>query len=72
MTATPINSAPELPMSALIASIDRAGDHAVVVGMLAMIALVGGLVYRLFQLMKRRAGRSRSDQALHRDRGQKA
>lgn len=43
----------------LLASIDRAGDHAVVVGGLAVAAALGGLVYWLVQLAdKRRAGRT--------------
>jgi hypothetical protein len=45
----------------LIASIDRAGDHVFVVGGLAVIAVVAGLVYGLVQLVgKRRAGRTRT------------
>jgi hypothetical protein len=39
---------------ALIASIDRAGDHIVVVGALALVAAVVGLVYGLVQLAARR------------------
>jgi hypothetical protein len=39
---------------ALLASIDRAGDHAVVVGVLALVAVVAGLLYWLVQLVARR------------------
>ena len=51
---------PELVM----ASIDRAGDHAVVLGVLAVIAAVLGLGYLLVRLVgKSRAARARSDRA---------
>jgi hypothetical protein len=46
----------------LIASIDRAGDHGIVVGMLVMIALAGALVYGLYLLVKGRADRPQSDE----------
>lgn len=47
---------------ALIASIDRAGDHVVVVGVLVLAAAVAALVYWLVQLVgKRRGGRPRPD-----------
>ncbi len=46
----------------LIASIDRAGDHVVVVGVLAVVAAVVGLVYGLVRLVgKRRADRPQPD-----------
>lgn len=52
----------------VIASIDRAGDHAVVLGVMALIAAVGGLGYGLVRLVgRRRAGRTRSDRASGRD-----
>ena len=38
----------------LIASIERAGDHVAVVGALALVAAVVGLVYALVQLAARR------------------
>jgi len=49
---------------ALIASIDRAGDHVVVVGVLALVAAVVGLVYGLAQLV----GKRRTDRAHFGDR----
>jgi ABC-type nitrate/sulfonate/bicarbonate transport system permease component len=46
----------------MIASIDRAGDHAVVLAALVLIVAVGGLVYWLVLLAaRRRAGRAHSD-----------
>ncbi|MGH2745913.1 MAG: hypothetical protein ACRDLY_10880 [Thermoleophilaceae bacterium] len=43
----------------LLASIDRAGDHAMVLGLLVVIAAIGALVYGLVQLLrKRREGRT--------------
>jgi hypothetical protein len=46
----------------MIASLDRAADHAVVLGVLVLIAAMGGLVYWLVQLAaRRRAGRAHSD-----------
>jgi hypothetical protein len=46
----------------VIASIDRAGDHAVILGVFVAVAAVGGLAYGLFRLVARsRAGRTRSD-----------
>jgi hypothetical protein len=48
----------------LFASLDRAGGHAAVVGLLVLIVVVAGLVYGLFQLVsRRRAGRTRSNRA---------
>jgi hypothetical protein len=45
----------------LIASIDRAGGHALVVGVLVMIVAVGALVYGVIQLAgRRRTARRRS------------
>jgi hypothetical protein len=50
-----------MDLELVIASIDRAGDHAVVVGALVVIATVGGLGYGLVRLVgKSRAGRTRS------------
>jgi hypothetical protein len=46
----------------LIASIERAGDHVVVVGVLALVAAVAAIVYWLVQLVsKRRVGRPHPD-----------
>ena len=48
----------------VISSIDRAGDHAVVLGVVAVIAAVVGLIYALVRLVgKSRAGRTRSERA---------
>jgi hypothetical protein len=48
----------------VISSIDRAGDHAVVLGVLVGIAAVAGLIYALARLVgKSRAGRTRSERA---------
>ncbi len=45
----------------LLASIDRAGDHAVALGLVTVIAAVASLVYGLIQLLgKRREVRTRS------------
>jgi hypothetical protein len=45
---------------ALLASIDRAGGHAPLLGLLVLIAVLGALVYGVVQLTgKRRAGRTR-------------
>jgi hypothetical protein len=44
---------------ALLASIDRAGGHAPLLGVLVLIAVLGALVYWVVQLAgKRRAGRA--------------
>jgi hypothetical protein len=47
----------------VIASIDRAGDHAAVMGVVVAVAVVGGLLYGLVRLAARgraaRAGRDR-------------
>lgn len=46
----------------MIASIDRAVDHAVVLGVLVLIAAIGALAYWLILLAaRRRVGRARSD-----------
>lgn len=46
----------------VIASIDRAADHAEALGIVVLITAVGGLVYGLVRLMgKSRAGRAHSD-----------
>ena len=48
----------------VVSSIDRAGDHAVVLGVVAVIAAVVGLIYALVRLVgKSRAGRTRSERA---------
>jgi hypothetical protein len=42
--------------------LSRAADHAALIGVIAVIALVGGLVYRLFRTVSNsRARRTRSD-----------
>jgi hypothetical protein len=56
----------------LIASLDRAGDHAALLGMLVMVAVVGALVYGLYLLVKRRADRSGSDRGRDELRGPEA
>jgi hypothetical protein len=50
-----------MPSEALvIASIDRAGDHAAVFGVLLVVVAVGGLLFGLLRLAaKSRAGRAR-------------
>jgi hypothetical protein len=50
-----------MPTDALvIASIDRAGDHAAVFGVLVVAVAIGGLVYGLVRVAaKSRAGRTR-------------
>jgi hypothetical protein len=45
----------------VIASIDRAGDHAGLLGVLVLVAAIGGLIYGLVRIAaKNRAGRTRS------------
>ena len=45
----------------VIASIERAGDHAAIMGVLVGVAVVGGLIYGLVRLAGRaRASRTRS------------
>jgi len=57
----------------VIASIDRAGDHAVVIAIVALIAAVGGLVYGLIHLVaKGRADRTRSGRDRERVQGPEA
>jgi sorbitol-specific phosphotransferase system component IIC len=47
---------------ALIASSDRAGEHFVMVGVLALLAVVVGLIYGLVRLVgKRRVARTQPD-----------
>lgn len=50
-----------MPSDALVlASIDRAGDHAGVLGVLLVVVAIGGLVYGLVRLAARsRVGRAR-------------
>jgi hypothetical protein len=53
--------------------LSRAGDHAIVLGVVALIAVVGGLVYGVVRLVgKRRAGRRRSGRGPEGARGPKA
>ena len=45
----------------VIASIDRAGDHAAIMGVVVAVAVVGGVLYGLVRLAVRgRAARARS------------
>jgi hypothetical protein len=49
-----------LSYALVIASIDRAGDHAAVVGVLLLAVAIGGLVYGLVRLVaKSRGARAR-------------
>jgi hypothetical protein len=53
----------------VLANIDRAGDHAAVVGVVVAVAAMGGLVYALVRLAgKSRAGRTRSARGPETDR----
>lgn len=53
--------------------LSRAADHAVLIGVALLIALVGGLVYGLVRLVgKSRAGRTRSDRGHEGARGPEA
>lgn len=53
----------------VIANIDRAGDHAAVMGVVVLVAAIGGLVYGLVRLAVRsRAGRTRSARGPETDR----
>lgn len=53
----------------VIANIERAGDHAAVLGVLLAAAAIGGLVYGLIRLAtKSRAGRPPSVRDPNRDR----
>ncbi len=46
----------------VIANVDRAGGHIVIVGVLVVVAAVGGMIYGLVRLVgKNRAARTRSD-----------
>jgi ABC-type nitrate/sulfonate/bicarbonate transport system permease component len=45
----------------LIGNVDRAGDHAAILGTLVLIALVGVLGYGLVQVVWKRVVRARSD-----------
>lgn len=57
----------------VIAAADRAGDHATLLGIVVLIAAVGGLIYGLVRLVgKRRAGRKRSDRDPEGPRGRRA
>jgi hypothetical protein len=48
----------------VIANIERAGDHAAVLGVVVVVAAVGGLVYALVRFAARsRAGRDRRPDA---------
>jgi hypothetical protein len=53
----------------VIANIDRAGDHAAVLGVVVVVAAVGGLLYGLVRLaVKSRADRTRSARGPETDR----
>lgn len=45
----------------LIGNIDRAGDHAAILGILLLIAFVGALGYGLVHVVRKRLVRARSD-----------
>jgi hypothetical protein len=45
----------------VIANIDRAGDHAGVLGALVLVAAVGGLVYGLVRIAAKSRTRSKTD-----------
>jgi ABC-type nitrate/sulfonate/bicarbonate transport system permease component len=47
----------------LIANIDRAGDHAGILGILLLVAFIGALGYGLVQVVRKRAVRARSDRS---------
>jgi hypothetical protein len=48
----------------VIANIERAGDHAAVVGVLLVVVAIGGLIYGLVRLAaKSRTGRNRRPDA---------
>jgi hypothetical protein len=51
----------------LLANIDRAGDHAAVLGVLVLVAAIGGLVYGLVRLGVK--SRARSARRAESDRG---
>jgi hypothetical protein len=54
----------------VIANVDRAGDHAAVLGVLVLVAAIGGMVYGLVRLAaKSRAGRARATPGADSDRG---
>ena len=48
-------------LGVLIGNIDRAGDHAAILGILLLIAFVGALGYGLIQVVRKRLLRARSD-----------
>jgi hypothetical protein len=45
----------------VIANVDRAGDHAAVLGVLLLVAAVGGLVYGLVRIAAKSRTRSKTD-----------
>jgi hypothetical protein len=62
-----------MSLGLVIADATRAGDHAAVLGVLVLIAAVGGLIYGLARLVaKSRADRTRSDHSPENDRAPKA
>jgi uncharacterized membrane-anchored protein len=44
-----------MSLALLIANVERAGNHAVVLGVLVLVAAAGGLVYGLMYLVRSRA-----------------
>jgi hypothetical protein len=49
-------SVPAMAAELVIASIERAGDHAAVMGVVLGVAVVGGLIYGLVRLAVRARG----------------
>jgi hypothetical protein len=59
-----------MPADLVIANIERAGDHAAVMGVVFAIVVLGGLAYGLVRLASRsRASRTRTAPRTPRDRG---
>jgi hypothetical protein len=57
----------------VVANVERAGDHAAIVGVLALVAAVGGAAYGLVRLVARsRASRTRPERGPETHRGPEA
>jgi hypothetical protein len=57
----------------VVANVERAGDHAAIVGVLALVAAVGGAAYGLVRLVARsRASRTRPERGPKPHRGPEA
>lgn len=57
----------------IIANVERAADHGAALGIVVLVAAVGGLLYGLVRLLgKRRAGRPRAGRGPGTDRGGEA